>query len=87
MLSLPLRLLRYTLHVVFWAAIVIATLLLVRAFDARGLPPIEAWHRALPGEFRAADAEQIGGKLRASKARTTRIVATTIAAQKKTCSA
>ncbi len=60
MLSLPLRLLRYALHVVFWAAIVIATILIVRAFDARGLPPIEAWHRALPGEFRAADAEKVG---------------------------
>ncbi len=37
------------------ALIAVVTIVFVRACDARHKPPLQAWHRPLPGEFRAAD--------------------------------
>ncbi|HYX19963.1 MAG TPA: alpha/beta fold hydrolase [Thermoanaerobaculia bacterium] len=37
------------------ALVCVVTIVFVRACDARHKPPLEAWHRPLPGEFRAAD--------------------------------
>jgi len=37
------------------ALIAVVTVVFVRACDARHKPPLQAWHRPLPGEFRAAD--------------------------------
>ena len=49
------RLLRGALAVIGAAAAIGATILLVRAFDARSMPALKAWHRPLASEIRAAD--------------------------------
>jgi alpha-beta hydrolase superfamily lysophospholipase len=36
--------------------LIVATIILLRAFDARRQPPLEPWHRPLSAEFRAKDA-------------------------------
>ena len=37
------------------AAVIVATVVVVRAVDARGMPPLEPWHRLVPrGEVTAA---------------------------------
>jgi alpha-beta hydrolase superfamily lysophospholipase len=39
-----------------WLAIILATIVLLRAFDARKLPPLKPWHRVVPArELTAAD--------------------------------
>lgn len=48
--------LRWGLRVLFWGATVLATVVLLRAFDARRLPDLQLWHRVhLESEFRARD--------------------------------
>jgi len=51
---------RWLVRIPVALAIVAATILLVRAFDARRLPELEVWHRTvLRAEFTQADAERI----------------------------
>ncbi len=53
-------LLRWLVRIPVALAIVVATILLVRAFDSRGLPELSIWHRTvLQAEFTQADAERI----------------------------
>jgi alpha-beta hydrolase superfamily lysophospholipase len=53
-------LLRWLVRIPVALAIVVATILLVRAFDSRSLPELEVWHRTvLQAEFTQADAERI----------------------------
>lgn len=51
---------RWLVRIPVALAIVAATILLVRAFDSRGLPELSIWHRTvLQTEFTQADAERI----------------------------
>ncbi len=53
-------LLRWLVRIPVALAIVVATILLVRAFDSRSLPELEVWHRTvLRAEFTQADADRI----------------------------
>lgn len=51
------RLLKWVVGLVAAIFLVLATVVLLRAFDARGKPPLKPWHHALDGEFRARDAK------------------------------
>jgi alpha-beta hydrolase superfamily lysophospholipase len=52
--------LRLVVNAVMIAAAVVATIILIRAFDARKLPDLQVWHREMPAsEFRAEDAASI----------------------------
>jgi len=53
------RLLKWALYVVGGVFLVFATIILLRAFDARRKPPLKPWHEALEGEFRARDADEV----------------------------
>ena len=46
---------KWAARLVVSAVLVAVTILLVRAFDARRLPELKAWHRPLRSEIRAAD--------------------------------
>jgi alpha-beta hydrolase superfamily lysophospholipase len=49
------RLFKWIFGAVDVALVAVVTIVFVRACDARGKEPLEAWHRPLAGEFRAAD--------------------------------
>lgn len=54
------RLLKWLARGVFSAALIVATIFLVRAFDSRNLPELEPWHRTmLEAEFSEADADRV----------------------------
>jgi alpha-beta hydrolase superfamily lysophospholipase len=51
---------RWLVRIPVALAIVVATIVLVRAFDSRGLPELSIWHRTvLKAEFTQADADRI----------------------------
>ena len=55
-MKLLLSILRWILRVVVIVVAIVATLILVRAFESRKMPDLERWHREAPaGEFTAAD--------------------------------
>ena len=52
------RLLKWVVGIFGAVLLVGATVVLLRAFDARRKPPLKPWHQALDSEFRAADATE-----------------------------
>ena len=52
------RLLKWLVGIVGVVLLVGATVVLLRAFDARRKPPLKPWHEALDSEFRASDATE-----------------------------
>ena len=49
------RLLKWLLGLLGAIVLIVATIILVRAFDARRQPPLQPWHEALTAEVRAQD--------------------------------
>ena len=50
------KLFKWTFRIVVGTFLVVATIILMRAFDARRQPPLKPWHGTLSAEFRAKDA-------------------------------
>jgi alpha-beta hydrolase superfamily lysophospholipase len=53
------RVLKWAAGAVVVMVLVFATIILLRAFDARRKPPLKPWHHSLQAEFRARDADRV----------------------------